>query len=448
MCGIAFTINNSGTYSYKLEKFFQDALIVSQLRGMDSTGLFQVDSKYNTYMYKQAMCASNFVDMKHAKSFLSDVGKSRVTVGHVRAATQGKVTNDNAHPFEAQRLDKKGYILGVHNGSLTGWGNKKGASDFAVDSEWAINHIANEGADAFEDIHGPYCFVWYDNSKDNQGKLHVARNSQRPMHFTLSKDKKQAFFMSEAEMLAMVIERNTIATVDDIYSLEPDMLYVFDLTTPEVTWSKSKLPVKSTASEHFSQSRYSGEYDDNAYNLQYDYETNTYGYRPAEKPKEKETTLSSAGRSVIDSWKLAMSEEPKLLTRDKDDDSKMLQDDENNYKAPRTWYSTQTATHAEQQTALQSGSFGEVVFMTGVAYEPSTQEYFGEIEEFDHVTKEKIKYDAVVRMLTAKKASYEYGAGGWGVVVGEYVDNTTTMKCLIVSPFTKRGEEKFLAMAS
>ena len=69
-------------------------------------------------------------------------------VGHVRHATAGSVTDDNAHPFVVQ--GKTGEVVGVHNGSLTGWRPTTGTSPHEVDSEWALKLIADKGVDAFK----------------------------------------------------------------------------------------------------------------------------------------------------------------------------------------------------------------------------------------------------------------------------------------------------------
>lgn len=458
MCGIVFAINNDAAPCYDIEKFIQDGLIVAQLRGMDSTGLFQVARDHRTFMYKQAMCASNFIELRHTKPYLSDASRSRVTVGHVRAATSGKVSNDNAHPFEAKKPDGSGYILGVHNGSLTNWAAQTGASKFAVDSEWALNRIAHDGLDAFKEISGAYCFVWYDNSTENHGKLFVTRNSQRPMYFTLSRDKKQAYFMSEAEMLALVLARNNISTVDEVYSLQENQVYAFDLTTPEVTWSKSPVPVREitpVASYPSSPLGYDPyeEYEWRGYEqsqLTYDESTNSYVYDPRIKEQDKskkgvaKNSIPTSGKKLIEEFKEALNDAPRIITKD----DVPVKDDYDNYKAPATWYTTAAATRGEQATAEENNTIGEIVFMNGVAYEPSTCEIFGEVEDYDRENKTKIKYDAVVRGMSAHAATAQYGDGGWGVIIGEYTDQVLGNRVLVLSPFTERGKEMFIKAAA
>lgn len=240
MCGIVGVINLRDVTSPDAQKYVKDGLLVGTIRGEDSTGILQLDKKFIPFVVKDAKHGAEFRHAKDVEKYITDVATSRVTVVHHRAATRGKVSAANAHPFTVLTPDSK-RLVGVHNGTLYAWeGKKKKDKDVEVDSNWAFQHIAEEGADAFEDFSGAFAFIWWDEREP--GKLKMSRNKERPMHFVFSEDKKQMFFGSEAGMVAWLTDRNNIKTEDEIYQLEPGKLYTFDLEGKEVSFTKTNLP--------------------------------------------------------------------------------------------------------------------------------------------------------------------------------------------------------------
>lgn len=228
MCGILGLLTTD-TYALKGEAFLKDALLVSQVRGMHSTGLMQIGTSGDIGMFKKAVNASTFIDEADAKTILGKAGRSRVTVGHVRHATSGaKDVDENAHPFRITRADKS-EIIGVHNGSFRDWKNKKNSKDIDVDSAWAFQMIADENADAFEYFNGPFALVWYDTRTPDV--LYMARNKERPLNYFVTEDGKSMYFMSELGSLGWVAGRNEMKKKQEIgyRYLEPGLLYQFSL---------------------------------------------------------------------------------------------------------------------------------------------------------------------------------------------------------------------------
>lgn len=210
MCGIVFVIN-SGTHCNGLDSFFSDALLASQVRGTDSTGVFQIKNTFHAQnerdvnFFKKAMPATMYLEDRDAESIIRQVPYSLATVGHVRAATQGNVTVNNAHPFTVKREDGS-RLIGVHNGTLNNWKSKEDGDKFAVDSEWLLNKLAVDGADAFEAFDGAFALVWYDSRKPD--KLFLARNDKRPLYYGVSEDGKVMLAASELGMLGWIADRN------------------------------------------------------------------------------------------------------------------------------------------------------------------------------------------------------------------------------------------------
>ncbi len=127
MCGIVAVINanpftNIGNTRpaqgpFKQTALLTDMLLASAVRGVDGTGMYQLAQDATMYTYKLAMPSAVALENTYIKSMVDDCHNSSITVGHVRAATQGNINDDNCHPFQAFREDGS-YIIGVHNGTL------------------------------------------------------------------------------------------------------------------------------------------------------------------------------------------------------------------------------------------------------------------------------------------------------------------------------------------
>lgn len=244
MCGIIGILSASSLYKgaktrtvafdRDLPGFLSDGAVASSVRGMDSTGIMQVDASGKMYIYKEAVPASTFITMKDAIPFFRDLDRSPITVLHVRAATAGAVTAENAHPFEIMDEDNENrWGAGVHNGTLNNWKSFKEAKNFQVDSEFAIHAIINEGRDAFtKKISGAYSFVWWDS--DHPYRAYFARNASRPMWMVRTKNKKHILFGSEPKMLIWLAERNNITIEETAYSLDTNQIYFVDTDKDEL----------------------------------------------------------------------------------------------------------------------------------------------------------------------------------------------------------------------
>lgn len=232
MCGIHFTISND-TFLLRGEDYFKDAFVTNQLRGMHSSGMYVVEKDGTILTHKAAVCGQEFIKDKDAIPLLTKVGRARVAVGHVRHATMGKISDENAHPFVIDREDGT-QLVGVHNGTLRNWKLKEGSNDVDVDSEWAFTKLAEYGSEAFKFFDGAYAFVWYDTATPDV--VYMARNSERPLHYMVSKDKKSLIGASELGMLGWLTERNKIEGATDpkdrFKYLEAGKIYAINLKDP------------------------------------------------------------------------------------------------------------------------------------------------------------------------------------------------------------------------
>lgn len=453
MCGLQFVIT-SDVYATKTDDFLRQCLIANQLRGMHSTGLFQVEKNGAITTLKKAVNASEFVDIPQARGIITATPRSRLTVGHNRHATQGSSSADaNAHPFVVVRDDKT-KLVGVHNGSLLGWRDKKGGDKQSVDSAWAFDILAAEGpVDAFEYFNGPFAFIWYD-SKDPD-HVYMARNSERPLHYLRSEDGKTMMGCSELGMLGWIAERNGIKGHDNntMYYLSPGKVYKFSLKEPSKfeSWDFPKYDPKTTIhkptpvaltheSWHKRRSKYYP-YDYNdiessdddwftsrvpADNSSYTHHYRTGHYfnqkyvldsvkevlrkaRDASNPdvapfpdKDEMVTAESLNENLEEAIQSELSRFHQKKEAAIQFDTWMLIKEPQFVGVPNE----SSVTKEERQRARDARQFGQVVAFSGVIYDPDTGELFGEysIEEDGKV----VNKDAILRNTSGAYAESKY----------------------------------------
>lgn len=270
MCGIHGFITGS-TREANADDFVKSGFIANMLRGKDSAGIASIDIPSEIMEYhKSPLPGMYFAEDRYASQLIRSASAANtITICHVRAATQGAVSPNNAHPFHHTNDEGSGFtreLIGVHNGSLSTWNHRTDAKGYDVDSDWALRRIFDDKFDAFENFSGAYCFVWWDSEESDV--LNIALNDQRPMHVAFTQGGGMAF-SSEAGMLYWLLQRHNISIKEHegsvIHQLTPGNWYKFNVKNL-AGFTKLELPkYRSFSSTTSTYSRSSSSYH-SAYN--------------------------------------------------------------------------------------------------------------------------------------------------------------------------------------
>lgn len=383
MCGISFVIHSNhqttGFRSIKYTQLFEDMLVAGAVRGTDSTGCFQITRDNKVFYGKSGETSGAAVNNSTSiKAVIKSADEEPITVGHVRAATQGDVNEANAHPFIGHKNNAgKDYIIGVHNGTLYGWEYHGTAHD--VDSAWAYQHLAEKGIAAFEDFYGAYAMVWFDT--EHPGKVFLGRNKERPLSIARSMDGKSIIGASEAGMLQWLAKRNDIE-IGEVYSLDEDNLFSIDTTEAElsVMWERElpdyvssrytppKGPMVVTQPPPFSSiaSQLSANVMDA---IEW----------PSDSAKRQET-LGAIKESLRRARCTVLSFTPENDGEAEDVDTPFeMGPTDFLMKAKADWYSDADVTDEEKRRAMYDGSYGNIIQFEGITYDDFATVVVGEI---------------------------------------------------------------------
>lgn len=268
MCGIC------GVASHWLSQgegdAFKQLLMVSQLRGPDSTGVFNIrkpaivkrnGDKIKSYPYlysKDTDNASVFMDdwplddkAKKIRKATFDPHDSIAMVGHCRAATVGDISVKNAHPFDYEN------VIGVHNGTIRSHARLPELKEFESDSAALYKSINDRGLhetlDRVGKFAGAYSLVYFDK---REGTLNFIRNDERPMFFMYTSSGDTLYWASEAEFLQLVAHRRNIHTKEGqgIFSLKPMMLWSIKMGRGSNLFVKDNMSYEEVKINNYTQS--------------------------------------------------------------------------------------------------------------------------------------------------------------------------------------------------
>tara|TARA_Y100000780_G_scaffold226018_1_gene239282 strand:+ start:73 stop:1233 length:1161 start_codon:yes stop_codon:yes gene_type:complete len=229
MCGL-FGVAGPGILGKHL-RAFRELGMVSQLRGVDASGVFQIATKAFNDKKRIGRMAKTAVDFTAFSAFhqwskggdnkLMDDIQCNLFIGHVRAATVGDINDANSHPFDLDDL------VGAHNGTLV---DRKYQHDKMTDSEMMFRDMEDIGVESvLQSLHRESAFAVSIYDRVNN-ELILAHNSKRSLAVAFCAKESVMFWASEEWMLLGVLARNNIEICKS-YNLRQDVVGRVDPST-------------------------------------------------------------------------------------------------------------------------------------------------------------------------------------------------------------------------
>ena len=215
MCGIVAVM---GQPNDKMRFMFELLLSVSILRGKDSTGVAAIENNSSVIVKSVGWPLELIRSEEYKNKIMKNTKKSFCYIGHNRAATIGRITKENAHPFMYDD------VILVHNGTLREHIKPLSNKKFKTDSQSITFAINENGIEwTWEHLDGAASLVYY-----NKNKLHIITNGERPLFFTTTKGSNLLIVASESWMIRSVCKRlNVKLRADKVYYPENNVLFSF-----------------------------------------------------------------------------------------------------------------------------------------------------------------------------------------------------------------------------
>lgn len=204
MCGLLGVITKTinGLNATQLD-WFQDALVVGALRGIDGTGVMHINPHKDYEVLKVASYPYPLLFSAEWPKIRTRAFSSKLIAGHNRKATTGSQQSlECTHPFES----KNNKIILMHNGYVEGWHTimPEAPVDSVVASE--IISTSETVEKAVAQLKGAFALVWYNFEEHS---INFLRNSARPLF--IAEDKESVYWASEPEMLQWLAIRNGLS---------------------------------------------------------------------------------------------------------------------------------------------------------------------------------------------------------------------------------------------
>lgn len=208
---------------------------------------------------KMAVPSSEFIKLKEVKAAF-DEPRPLFLIGHCRSATKGKISVDNAHPFNFKN------VIGVHNGTIHG--KFPHSDEFETDSEALYKNIdelgIKAGLEAAIGFSGAFALAFYDKKTK---ELCFTRNDKRPLHFTFIANGTTMLVSSTREDLEFVIDKSSYIASgwenmkeSPIFTLTPETILIVPVGQSVKKATIHRLELKPES--RFSSASYGSEWED------------------------------------------------------------------------------------------------------------------------------------------------------------------------------------------
>lgn len=255
MCGMAGVLSSNLIDSDL--SILRNLLLLNMFRGEDSTGMFDVTpgQKPIVQYWKSVEHPTYFLTENYYPTWNTRWKKTKPLLAaiHCRAATQGKVKKENAHPF------KHGHIIGMHNGTITE--KFLNRDKFDTDSEAIFYNIYTHGIEkALGEIQGKdpaFALIWYDVKERS---INFIRNSRRSLYYSEAY-KDTLYWSSDDAHLKMGISANSYSkTVPFCTAFTTGTLYTIKLDSKSLDFTKTEIKEAEEPIKNYGWTNYDKQY--------------------------------------------------------------------------------------------------------------------------------------------------------------------------------------------
>ena len=226
MCKLAAMVNLENsldiTTTSNLNKFLDHIFYINSFGQQDGSGVMWMDKDGNHSHHKRAINAVDFLETRWWNK--QSLANKRFVALHTRYATQGAVSDANAHPFEhGEFVLMQNGTAGVspHHTALVP--NKH--SNCSVDSESVCWAFSEQGVlDTLDTYRGDGVFMFLNTRLRT---FNIIKNNRRDLHVIQVTGKQIFLYATDAHALALAATRSNLP-FEKVQVVPNDMWHVFD----------------------------------------------------------------------------------------------------------------------------------------------------------------------------------------------------------------------------